>query len=93
MLYFKPLMRIGSGDEFIQCEGCGETFGTEMIHFDPVAYRQKAATAYRQLSVLLLLHFNRCNATTIAALQEIVSDVTGIEINRQEIALDIQQNH
>jgi hypothetical protein len=90
-LYFIPLIPMGNAGEFVECEGCGGTFAPEILTYDPEAEREETAATLRRLSVLFLLDVNRCTSTTLKALQEIVGDTVGIDIERTDVAKDVEQ--
>lgn len=90
-LYFIPLIPMGTAGEYVECEGCAGTFAPEILTYDPEVERQETATTLRRLSVLFLLDVNRCTSSTLEAVQEIVGDAVGLDIEREDIATDVKQ--
>lgn len=87
-LYFIPLFPVGSGDEHIQCENCSGTFAPEVIDYDPEAEQAATAETLRRICALFLYDIGRISTTTLAAIQEVISDSIGIEVTKEGLAQD-----
>ncbi|MEP3482738.1 MAG: zinc ribbon domain-containing protein [Fuerstiella sp.] len=87
-LYFIPLFPVGSGDEHIQCENCSGTFAPELIDYDPEAEQAATAQTLRRICALFLYDIGRISTTTLEAIQKIVSESIGIQVNKEDLAQD-----
>jgi len=90
-LYFIPLIPMGKQGEFIECSTCAGTFAPEILTYDPEVEKAKTTATFRRLCVLFLLDQDRCTAPLLAAVQEIVGDTMGVDIEREDIATDVAQ--
>ena len=89
-LYFIPVIPLGSAGEYVQCESCGGTFGTEILTYDAEEERMKTASSLRRMAVLFLLDLNRANAQELENLQDIVGDVVNRDIEATDLAQDVR---
>ena len=85
-LYFIPLFPLGSGGEFLECSGCGQTWSPDILEYDPEAEREENATAVRRLTVLFLLDVGRCTSTTLNELHQVLQETFDIEIESLDLS-------
>ena len=90
-LYFIPLIPMGSAGEFIECNGCAGTFAPEILTYDPEMERKKTVDSIRRMAVSFLLDVNRCKVTELEALQDVVGDMVGEDVDSETVALDVRQ--
>ena len=60
-LYFIPVIPLGSAGEYVQCESCGGTFGTEILTYDPEGRNRPGAWSSGKRP----FHFCKCGAVGI----------------------------
>lgn len=89
-LYFIPLIPMGTAGEFIECSSCAGTFDNTILTYDPEAERRQTADSIRRMAVAFLLDINRCKVSELEALQDIVGDVIGEDIESETVALDVR---
>lgn len=52
-LYFVPIFPISDGNEFIECQRCGRSYGLEVLDYKPSAPRPDAARFLQQIKTNL----------------------------------------
>ena len=92
-LYFIPVLPLGSAGEYVRCESCGGTFGTEILTYDPEQERAKTVSTLRRMAVLFLLDLKRASAQELENLQDIVGEVADSDIEAIEVAQDVRMAH
>ena len=89
-LYFIPCIPMGSAGDYVECMSCGGTFGSEILSYDPAADRAETYALLRRLVVLGMVQANRVEPDNIAALRDIMQQVTKDFVSEDEIRNDIR---
>ena len=87
-LYFIPCIPMGSAGEYLECTGCGGTYGMEMLSYDPAAEQAETHEQIRRLVVLAMAHAQQLGPQNIAALRAAMQDLTGEFVNEEQIQED-----
>ncbi|MEM6296322.1 MAG: zinc ribbon domain-containing protein [Myxococcota bacterium] len=89
-LYFIPVIPLGTAGEFIECDACGESFGTEVLSYDPAAERAEMVDRMRRLSVLAMIFAGRYQPDNVAALRAALQAMTNEFVHEEAVHQDVQ---
>jgi hypothetical protein len=84
-LYFIPVIPMGMAGEYIECQQCAGTFGTEVLTYDPAAEQQKTLEEVERILVLVTLAAGHPTETKVTNLQQAILELTGIHVAPEEL--------
>jgi len=90
-LYFIPLIPMGSAGEYIKCDSCSGTYGTEVLSYDPEQGRAETVAAIRRLLVLLLVQARKTGPDKVEALRTAFHEYLGEDVPAGVIHQEMQQ--
>jgi uncharacterized tellurite resistance protein B-like protein len=90
-LYFIPLIPLGSGGKFVECESCGGTFAEEAMSYDPEQDRQENQTQMLRVMVMAALADGHVDDVERAEINKQYTEIAGLpvtaEVLNNEIAM------
>jgi hypothetical protein len=90
-LYFIPLIPLGSAGEYIKCDSCGGTYGTEVLSYNPEEDRAEMIATIRRLLVLLLVQARKTGPDKVEALRNVFHEYLDEDVPASVIQQEMQQ--
>jgi hypothetical protein len=90
-LYFIPLIPMGKAGEYIKCDSCGGTYGTEVLDYNPERDRAETVAAIRRLLVLLLVQARKTGPDKVEALRHVLHEYLGEDVPASLVHQEMQQ--
>lgn len=89
-LYFIPCIPLGKVGEYIECRGCGGTFGVEVLSYNPEAERAALLETFRRIMVLAMVCARRTERHNVRALRDVCSVAFNEAPTEEEVDRDIR---
>lgn len=90
-LYFIPLIPLGSVGEYIECDSCRGTYGTEVLRYNPEEARAETVAAIRRLLVLVLVQARKTGPEKVEALRNVFREYLDEDVPTAVIHQEMQQ--
>jgi hypothetical protein len=89
-LYFIPVIPLDVAGEYIECQQCAGTFGTDALSYDPAAAQRQIIEQIERVLVLAMLASGPPTEARVATLQQTVADLTDVHITAEEVWKEIR---
>jgi hypothetical protein len=82
---------MGSAGEYLECEGCGGTFATEALHYNPQADLAETYAKVRQILVVVLVAAQKTGPPQVDALRAVLREYLEEDVAPDILYREIQQ--
>ncbi len=92
-VYWIPLMPMGDSHEYVECQGCQETFRPEVLTYDPAEsqkdFKSEFEYALRRLMTLMMMADGSVADEEVATIMGIYEAVSGHSLTRPEVLQEV----
>lgn len=93
-LYFIPIIPLNKLGEYVECDGCKQTYNEQILEWDPealqAAFEAEYVVGVKRVMMKLALADGVVEESEIDAIAEIFQQLTGGQIDRGDIAAEIE---
>lgn len=94
-VYFIPLLPMGDTAEYVECQGCRETFRPEVLSFDPGQkereFKSEFDRALKRLMVLMMMADGAVEEEEIATIMGIYESVAKRSLTRADVLREVKE--